>query len=288
MSFDNLQLQNVIFSKTLKRREYYSVRRRGKIKHIRRSYDEILRKRKKELNEELKGKYRNHEIELSEDQEAWKQELMKTKYSFFLTIKLPSINQAGFRRTKNRTEALPQYIRLIKFIQCGVVGKLWRRFPLRFVSVYEHGEKGFWHFHLAIPSSEDDDYIANELLRCIDDIVEQYKFHKTVFDLRAVYDQEGLCTYLVKELHSGKNLHVDEGSCLFYVENLFKGVKKGTYVPHKALKDLKQLIVSGLQAIRKTYCNLINPIRYVKKKLFQKRLNRSSSKINSSSNFDSS
>lgn len=288
MSFDNLQLQNVIFSKTLKRREYYSVRRQGKIKHIRRSYNEILRKRKKELNEELKGKYRNHEIELSEDQEAWKQYLMKTKYSFLLSIKLPSINQAGFRRTKNRTEALTQYTRLIKLLECEIAGSFWRRFPLRFVGVYEHGKKGFWHVHLAIPSSEDDVYIVNELRRSIGRIVEQHKFFSTVFDLEIVYDQEGLCMYMVKELNTRKNLCVDEGSGLFYVEDLFKGVKRGTYIAYKALKDLKRLIVSGLHTIRKTSYNLLKPIRYKKEKLFQKRFNRSSSKIYSSSDFDSS
>ena len=283
MQFENLKLEKVIFSNTLKKRSWYRFKIGDQLFTYPRCYQEVIDEFRNECEEELKGLYRNHEIKLTKEQETWKKHLMKTKYSFFLTIKLPHTNQDGYRRTRNRTEALESYRKLIQELEEYFSGNNWKRNPLHFTGVLEQGKAGFWHIHLAIPSSENDLYIADRLCECITKLINKHNFYKTVIDLRAVYDQVGLCLYMLKELGKPQA----EGSEIFYLRNMFKGIKKDRYIVRMSLKVLKLLVKFGLW-IKKVLCfNLPQPIRYVKKKLFQKRLNRSSRKINSSTNLDS-
>ena len=284
MIFENLKPEKVIFSNTLKKRSWFRYKIGDQVFACRRYYEEVLDEFRDECDEELKGLYRNHKIKLTKEQEAWKKHLMRTRYSFFLTIKLPHINQDGYRRTRNRTEALKLYRKLIQELEWYLGGNNWKRNPLHFAGVLEHGKAGFWHIHLAIPGSDNDLYVANRLCSCITWIVKKHNFYKTVIDLRAVYDQEGVCIYMVKELKK----HQDEGSEIFYLRDLFKGIKKDRYIVRMSLKALRLLVKCGLLLKHFWTFNIVNPIRHVKKKLFQKRHNRSSSKINSSPNFDSS
>lgn len=284
MIFENLDPEKVIFSNTLKKRSWCRYKIGDKVFTCRRYYDEVLDEFRNECDEELKGLYRNHKIKLTKEQEAWKKHLMRTRYSFFLTIKLPHTNQDGYRRTRIRTEALKSYKKLIQELEWYLGGNNWKRNPLHFAGVLEHGKAGFWHIHLAIPCSDNDLFVADRLCGCITKMTNKHNFYKTVIDLRAVHDQEGLCMYMVKELKK----HQDEGSEIFYLRNLFKGIKKEHYIVRMSLKALTLLVKCGLWIKKTLNFNMAQPIRYVKKKLVQKRLNRSGSKINSSPNFDSS
>lgn len=284
MRFENLKLENVIFSNTLKTRSWYRFKTGDQIHTCRRYYDEVLDEFRSECNEELKGLYRNHEIKLTKEQEAWKKHLMKTEYSFFLTIKLPHTNQDGYKRTRIRTDALELYRKLIQELEEYFSGNNWKRNPLQFTGVLEKGKAGFWHIHLAIPSSENDLYIADRLCESITKLTNKHNFYKTVIDLRAVHDQEGLCMYMVKELRND-NL---EGSEVFYLRGLFKGIKKDRYIVRMSLKALKLLVRLVLWIKQALNFNVHKPTRYEKANLFQKRSNRSGGKINPTTNFDPS
>lgn len=283
MIFENLDPEKVIFGNTLKKRSWFRYKIGDQVFTCRRYYKEVLDEFRNECDEELKGLYRNHKIKPTKEQEAWKKHLMKTKYSFFLTIKLPHTNQDGYRRTRNRTEALESYRKLIQELEEYFSGNNWKRNPLQFTGVIEKGKAGFWHIHLAIPSSENDLYIADRLCKCITKLINKHNFYKTVIDLGAVYDQEGLCLYMVKELRK----HQDEGSEIFYLRNLFKGIKKEHYIVRMSLKALTLLVRFGLRIKHFWTFNIINPTKHVKKKLFQKRFNRTSGKVYSTTNFDS-
>lgn len=283
MKFENLKLEKVIFSNTLKKRSWYRFKIGDHLFTYPRCYQEVIDEFRNECEEELKGLYRNHEIKLTKEQEAWKNHLMKTKYSFFLTIKLPHTNQDEYRRTRNRTEALESYRKLIQELEEYFSGNNWKRNPLHFAGVLEQGKAGFWHIHLAIPSSENDLYIADRLCECITKLINKHNFYKTVIDLRTVHNQEGLFMYMVKELKK----HQDEGSEIFDLRTLFKGIKKDRYIIRLSLKALKLLVRFGLWIKQALNFNVHKPIRYVKKNLFQKRSNRSSGKINPTTNLDS-
>jgi len=283
MIFENLKLEKVIFSNTLKRRSWYRFKIGDQLVTYPRCYKEVIDEFRNECEEELKGLYRNHEIKLTKHQEAWKKHLMKTKYSFFLTIKLPHTNQDGYRRTRIRKEALESYKKLIQELEEYFAGNNWKRNPLQFTGVLEKGKAGFWHIHLAIPCSDNDLYIADRLCESITKMTNKHNFYKTVIDLRAVHDQEGLCIYMVKELKKRQ----DEGSEIFYLRNLFKGIKKDCYIVRMSLKALTLLVKCGLLLKHFWTFNIVNPIRHVKKKLFQKRNDRSGSKINPTTNLDS-
>ena len=283
MIFENLKLEKVIFSNTLKKRSWYRFKIGDQLFTYPRCYQEVLDEFRNECDEELKGLYRNHKIGLTEEQEAWKKQLIQTKYSFFLTIKLPHTNQDGYRRTRIRTEALESYRKLIQELEEYFSGNNWKRNPLQFTGVLEQGKAGFWHVHLAIPSSENDLYIADRLCGCITKLINKHNFYKTVIDLRAVHDQEGLCMYMVKELKK----HQDEGSEIFDLRTLFKGIKKDRYIIRLSLKALSLLVRCGLWIKQFWTFNVHTKIRYVKKKLFQKRFNRCGSKINPTTNLDS-
>ena len=271
-------------SNTLKKRSWYRYKIDNQIFACHRCYQEVLDEFRNECEKELQGLYRNHKINLTKEQEAWKKQLMQTKYSFFLTIKLPHTNQDGYRRTRHRAEALGLYRKLIQELEECFGGNNWKRNPLQFTGVLEKGKAGFWHIHLAIPSSENDLYIADKLCECITKLINKHNFYKTVIDLRAVYDQEGCCLYMIKELRK----YQDEGSEIFYLRNLFKGIKKDCYIIRLSLKVLRLLVRYGLWIKQALNFNVHNKIGYVKKNLFQKRFNRCGSKINSSANFDSS
>ena len=283
MKFEKTKIENAILGQTLKKRTWSRYKIGDQVFTCHRCYKEVLDEFRNECEKELKGLYRNHEIRLTKEQEAWKKHLMKTKYSLLLTIKLPHTNQDGYRRTRNRTKALELYKKLIQELECSFCGTSnWRRNPLHFVGVLEHGKAGFWHVHLAIPCSDNELYVLDQLCKSIAEITNKHAFYKTVMDLTVVYDQEGVCLYMLKELR-GNDL---EGSEIFELRHLFAGIKKDRYIVRMSLKALRLLVKFGLWIKQALSFNVHKPTRYVKGNLSQKRLNRSGSKINPSSNFD--
>lgn len=274
ISFENLKLEKVIFSNTIKKRQFYREKLGDTVYTIRRSYHDIIEDFTAECDKEmLEGLYRNHKIALNDYQTAWKEHLMKTKYSFFLSIKLPHTSQDGFKRTQNRAEALGLYKTLIQEIENSFCGNNWKRNPLHFLGVLEHGDKDFWHIHLAIPSMGNkfyDTYVANNLCLAITHVSNKHKFYNTIIDLRAVHDQEGLCMYMVKELKNEKNLWKDEGSMLFTLRNLFKGIKGDRYIIKKSLNIMKILIKLGLVIKQGQTFHILKPVQYMKKKIISK------------------
>lgn len=289
-SFENLNLEKVILSNTIKKRQFCRIKTGNQLFTIRRSYHEIIDEFADECDNELKGVYRNHKIKLDEYKKAWLKHLMKLEYSFFLTIKLPHVNQDGFKRTKNRTEALALYKKLLTELEQEFCGRThWKRNPLHFFGVFEQGKSGFWHIHLAIPSMGDkmnDTYIAHNLCRAITDIADKHNFYNTIIDLRAVHDQQGVCMYMVKELKNEKSLWKDECSMLFTLRDLFKGIKGDRHIIKKSLKTIKLLIKVGLLMRQVQTFYIIKPVQHIKKRLFQKSRNRRSSKKYPATDFD--
>lgn len=289
MKFDYLEIINAMFSKTIKRRSWYKIKQDNTFKLCHRTLEYIVQNFTNECDDELKGLYRNHKKKLTDEQIAWKERLMETEYSFFLTIKLPNTNQDGYIRTKNRTESVSMYKKLVIELEKYFTNqKHFERNPFFFTGLLEKGESGFWHIHLAIPRSKDDLYIGARLCWSIAQLINKHKFYKTVIDLRTVYDQEGLCIYMVKELTTPTNSEKDEGPGIFYTKTWFTGIKRDHYIIRNLSRPCKRFVRAGLKLMRNLAFNILKPIRYIKQKLFQQRFNRSGSKINSSTNFDSS
>ena len=290
------------FSRVIKRRTWYVEKHGLQIRRRWRSLDEIISKFTREADEEMEGFYRNHNIKLDDYQKAWLEKLMKKEYSFFLTIKLPWCRQSDFCRTQNKKEAIKLYKRLIKELMCIVTAKDNHCFrnPLQFEGCLEHGksEKKWWHVHIAIQKTNNDEYIAYRLCEAISELVNKYNFFKTVFDLRCVYDKEGLCTYMVKELRKPTEYddisYRDEDSELFTMQTWFGTKKLTNYkVNYFNMKinylDIRQLqYVIGL-AVRFKILGLLfwpNPVNKLKKKLIHKRANRRQRKVNSTTDLD--
>lgn len=289
MKFDYLEIINAIFSKTIKRRSWYKIKQNNNFKLCHRTLEDIVQTFTNECDDELKGLYRNHKKKLTDDQIAWKEYLLKTEYSFFLTIKLPNTTQDGYIRTRNRTESVAMYKKLVTELEKYFTNKKhFERNPFLFTGVLEKGKSGFWHIHLAIPRCNDDLYIGVRLCWSIAQLINKHKFYKTVIDLRTVYDQEGLCAYMVKELKTPPNSEKDEGTGIFYTKTWFTGIKKDHHIIRNLSRPCKRFIRASLKLMKDLTFKILKPAQYIKKKLFQKRFNRCGSKINSSANFDSS
>lgn len=302
--YDKLNITNSQFSKTIKSRTWYRTpeedtwynKRKYKTHH--RSVEEIISTFTNDIEYEKNGIYRNHAKELTDYQKEWQKTLMQDDYSFFLSIKLPWRDLSGFIRTKNRKNAIKLYKRLIKEIQIIVINKKdhWTRKGVPFCGVLEHGDEddGFWHVHLAIKTTENDDYIGYKLCEAISTIVNKYGFYKTVFDLRCVYDKEGLCAYIVKELTpkiEDKKKHVNEGSELFTMKTWF-GSKK--FKPYKVnyfdINQLRNIIAFALWLKQHGDLSWPNPINKLRRTLTRKSIHyigdRGKRKIQPTTNFD--
>lgn len=292
--FSNLDVQHSQLSKTIKRRTFYVEERGLKIRRRFRTLEEIVSKFTNEINEELNGFYRNHQTEYQDSRKYWQKQLMQEDYSYLLTIKLPRCTQSGFRRTRNREDAKKSYKKLFKEIQTLAIEQKnhWTRNALQCVGVMEHGKNDFWwHVHILFKSTDHDEYIGYRLCDAISKIVDKYKFYKTVFDLRCVYDKEGICAYLVKELKDNEDPHINEGSELFTMKTWFG---KERFNPHKVnyfdIKQLKTVIIFALWLKQRGELLLPNPINKLRK-ILEKRLAhyvvyRRKGKIKPATNFD--
>lgn len=265
---------------TIKRRTWYKDATQDKIS--RRSIADILDMFCNEAYAEDQGIYRNHKYNMTPEQQAWYLDLVKSEYLALLTIKLPHINQSGYRRTKNQQEAKEMYRNIIRTIERKFTSSEhnWKRNPLPFVGVFERGKSGFWHVHLLIKHCGEPMNVLNQLIRSIDEAREHFGFFRTVINLRYIYDKEGVCAYLVKELNKNTNnpnsrYLKDEGTYLFCLKTWFGKVQEKIY-PYtpSALSTLKLWVGFGVILKRNNNLNIPNPINKLRHFRSKKRLQR--------------
>lgn len=194
------------YSNTMKRYRWTS------LDNIRLSIAEFIGKYISECDKEDKGVYRNHKFHLTAYQEHWLKYLMKKEYKYMITIKLPHYEIDGFKRTKKQAEAVEQLRKLIREIEQEYTGhKHWERDCFDFRVAIEHGVAGFWHAHLVVVANTMNyETTYNKLLESIKRVLQKHKLFKTCIELSYVYDQIGLCMYLVKELENPDNNHLEK------------------------------------------------------------------------------
>lgn len=307
ITMDALQLHRKLdkthsqLSKTIKKRSFYVEEKGLKIRIRHRSLEEIVSKYTNEVNEELDGFYRTHRFEYKDEdpRKYWLDKLMQDDYSFLFSIKFPHISQSGFRRTKNRKNAKDSYRILVKEIIQSVINRInhWERNSLQFIGVLEHGDSWFWHVHMLIKQTNNDEYIGYKLCEAISDITKKYQFYNTVFDLRAVYDKKGICAYMVKELTNkieDEDGHVNEGSELFTMKTWFGAKQMDNFVVDYFKMNINYLDIHQLlyiipfAALLKHQGKLFypNPINKLKKRSAHNIGYRRKSKIQPTTNFD--
>ena len=182
------------------------------LENIRLSIAEFIGKYISECDKEDAGVYRNHKFYLTEYQEYWLKYLMEKEYKYMITIKLPHYEIDGFKRTKNQEVAVEQIRKLIREIEREYTGhKHWERDCFDFNCVFEHGKSGFHHCHLVVVADTMNyETTYNRLQKSIDSVLQKHKLFKTCIELTYVYDQIGLCMYIVKELENTDNNHLEK------------------------------------------------------------------------------
>ena len=181
------------------------------LENIRLSIAEFIGKYISECDKEDAGVYRNHKFYLTEYQEYWLKYLMEKEYKYMITIKLPHYEIDGFKRTKNQEVAVEQIRKIIREIEQEYTGhKHFERDGFDFNCVFEHGKSGFHHHcHLVVVADTMNyETTYNRLQKAIDSVLQKHKLFKTCIELTYVYEQIGLCMYLVKELENPDNNHL--------------------------------------------------------------------------------
>ena len=155
------------------------------------------------INENNEGLFRNHKIELTPYQRCFYEELRQKEYKYMITIKLPEYKINGFQQTKNRDEAREQIRILIRDVEKAYTGhKKWEVDGFDCAYAMERGDSHFWHIHFAvITDTLKYEQNPDNLQNAINKVLEKHELPEKCIDLTTVYDQDGLCMYLVKELH---------------------------------------------------------------------------------------
>lgn len=195
------------YHNTIKRHRWES------LDNVRLSTIEMIQKYISECDKEDKGVYRNHKFYLTAYQEYWLKWLMEKEYKYMITIKLPHYERNGFKRTKNQVEAIEQLRRLIRDIERAYTGHChFEKDAFDFKIALEHGKAGFWHCHLVVVSNTMNyETYYNRLQEAINKVFCKYpELFKTCIELTYVYEQIGLCMYLVKELENPDNNHLEK------------------------------------------------------------------------------
>ena len=107
---------------------------------------------------------------------------------------------------------MEQIRKLIREIEREYTGhKHWERDCFDFRIAIEHGISGFHHCHLVVVADTMNyETTYNRLQKSIDSVLQKHKLFKTCIELTYVYDQIGLCMYLVKELENPDNNHLEK------------------------------------------------------------------------------
>lgn len=263
------------YEKTINRHRY------SNIDNLRLSVFDMVLKYLDECDEEDKGIYRNHKFVLTDYQKQWKDRLMQKEYKYMITIKLPHREINGYKRTKNQEEAKKHYRDLIRQIERAYTGHShWEYDGFDFNLAFEQGEAGYMHVHLAVVSNTMAHETYYNRLQCaINQVLEKTGLFNTCIKLTYVYDQEGLCTYLVKELESPDNNHLKkEYSDLASLRDWFHVEGKNTK-PMKVSFRESGLFKMLSAAVKLKVGNLLsvpNPINKIQKN--QIKLSKSSNK----------
>lgn len=258
------------YAKTIKKRSWYKDKKTNKIQS--RTIRDILEYFNNECFAEDGGIYRNHNYKMTTYQQHWHEYLMEFEYVAFLTIKLPHVHQSGYIRTRHQSDAIKSYKHIIWEFQKTFVGRKHHceRNFFPFKGVLEHGKNDFWHVHIAIIASAEPISMIKRLLDTIDMIKQRFGFFGTVLDLSPVYDKEGLCAYMVKEIkekdsHIGTNYIKDEGSFIFDLKS-FLNVKTNTCCDYRfnPLTALQMWILFAVYLKHNDLLSIPNPINKLK------------------------
>lgn len=232
--------------------------------NIRLPLHELILKYISECDKEDKGVYRNHKFYLTAYQKRWKDWLMQKEYKYMITIKLPHYERNGFKRTKNQDEAVKQIRKLIRDIERAYTGHYhFEKDAFDFNCVFEHGESGFWHCHLVVVSNTMNyETYYNRLEEATKKVFCKYpELFKTCIELTYVYDQEGLCMYLVKELEDVDNNNLNKRYS--YVSSLYNLFHiKVKYKQSKLCELLKSVLVAAKSKHKKSLV-IPNPINKI-------------------------
>lgn len=185
---------------------------------------EFIYKYIEECDKEDMGLYRNHKFELTTYQEQFKNQLMEKQYKYLITIKLPPYQIGCFKQTANQKEAIEQLRILIREIEQAYTGRShFERGGFDFNNVFEHGKSGFfWHTHLAvIADTLRTETQHNELQEAINLVLSDNHLPIDCIKLSYVYDQEGLCMYMVKELEEPPR-YTPQRTQESYISNLYQ------------------------------------------------------------------
>ena len=240
---------------------------------------EFIYKYIEECDAEDMGLYRNHKFELTPYQEQFKNQLMEKQYKYMITIKLPPYQIDCFKQTMNQKEAREQYRILIREIEQAYTGHShFEKGGFDFNNVFEHGQSGFWHTHLAIVAdtlrAETQD---NELQEAINQVLQNNNLPIDCIKLSYVYDQEGLCMYLVKELVEPPR-YTPPKTQESYISNLYELFKVKIRHRNYHLVKLLKMVLEAVKLKIKKLLFRPNPIN----KLFFNRIKHSKSSHKSS------
>ena len=235
---------------------------------------EFIYKYIEECDLEDMGLYRNHKFELTPYQEQFKNQLMEKQYKYMITIKLPPYQIGCFKQTMNQKEAREQYRILIREIEQAYTGHShFEKGGFDFNNVFEHGQSGFWHTHLAIVAdtlrAETQD---NELQEAINQVLQNNNLPIDCIKLSYVYDQEGLCMYLVKELKAPPR-YTPPKTQESYISNLYELFKVKIRHRNYHLVKLLKMVLEAVKLKIKKLLFRPNPIN----KLFFNRIKHSKS-----------
>lgn len=222
---------------------------------------DIVAKYIAECDEEDEGIYRNHKFKLTAYQEWMKNWLMQHEYKYMITIKLPHRRIGKYLRTWNHTEARNQLRDLTKQIEQAYTGhNHYERDGFGFNAVFERGSSKFWHLHIAVVANTlKYETYYNRMQEAIDRVLQDTGLFQTCIKLSAVYDQEGLCMYMVKEL---VDFDEDDVSYLSDMWDMFR-VGAKTQKPvflNPMLHRLKRMVYAATKSKNKKSLFIPNPI----------------------------
>lgn len=224
---------------------------------------------KEEVEWEEAGRYRTHQIKLDKTQTALKNYFMKFNIVALLSIKLPSKSSCKMTRVKKEKNALEKYRRIIREIQRSYLGcSHWEKHPaFDFVLTMEHGEKNIWHCHLGIIPLEDDNekLFMYKLYYACKTVNKKYGFGKKVINLEPVFDKEGMCTYLVKEIKEKEQLDPNNTHLSMYY-TMYSLFHVG---PQNKLRKLLNVMKVALARKRKGTLHIPNPINKLAGRIYR-------------------
>ena len=283
---DPSEIEKTKYSKTIKRRTW--VRSKTDKRCFKREPETILQdpEFKKELWWESNGKFRKHDIKLNDYQIALKEDFMKHNIVALLSIKLPSKSNCGYARTQDFTESLKMYRKILREIQRACVGRShWEKKPgFDFIFVIEKGQERIWHCHIGIiaPPEQPKYWKMPALEEACETVREKFQFGKNVIDFRYVYDKEGVCMYLVKELKFDRKDYLQEADIPMYytMETLFhvsfekkpkesEEERKERQKKRGKFKELIGMIKTAFDKKKKGILNIPNPINKLAGRIYR-------------------